>query len=85
MFSRSTDVSNECKCLMSLFTFAGDRRFDVCMLISACFCVYVNACVMTQLGGCLSRRILRIWGDILGSIRSLVRGADRYSLPMRTY
>ena len=55
---------NEFKCLMSLFAFAVDRRFDVCMLTSACFvCVCVNACVMTQLGGCLkSRRIQKIWG-----------------------
>ena len=26
-------------------------RFDVCMLISLCFCVRMNACVMAQLGG----------------------------------
>ena len=38
-------------------------RFDVCMLISAWFCALVNACVMTQLGGCFkSRRISSIGG-----------------------
>ena len=34
--------------------FAVDRRFDVCMLISVCFCARMNARVMTQLGGYLS-------------------------------
>ena len=39
-----------------------DRRFDVvCMLVSVRFCVeYVNTCVMTQLGGCLS--LIRYYG-----------------------
>ena len=57
------------------FVFVVDRRFDVCILISVCFWVCVNAaCVMTQLGGCLSRvgyithRInkVRIRGAIIG-------------------
>ena len=40
-------------------------RFDVCMSISVCFCARVNACVMTQLGGCSkSRRTSRIRGPI---------------------
>ena len=56
----------------------------MCRLIYVCFCARVDGCVMTQLGGCFkSRRIEMIWGAIEVPIRSLVRGADRWSLPMR--
>ena len=39
----------------------------VCMLISVCFCVYVNACAMTKLGSCLSLvRYYGLGGQLLG-------------------
>ena len=44
----------------------------------------MNACVMSQLGGCYkSRRISRIRGSIEVPIRSLVGGANRFSLTIR--
>ena len=55
-----------------------DRRFDACVLIAACFCACVNACVMTQLAGCQVSKdtkdlggyistypIIRKWGSSL--------------------
>ena len=49
------------------FAFAVDRRFDVCVLISAYFCACVNAGVMTQLGGCQVLKDTKDLGGYLGT------------------
>ena len=61
-----------------------DRRFDVCMLIFACFCACVNTCViMTQLGGCQVSKDTKDLGGYLGTYPITRKGADRWSIPMR--